>query len=404
MRIAYLSSLYPYASDTYVRNEVDALRLAGWQISTFAVRRPPESMQVDDRIREEASRTEYLLTGGLLTLCVAIGWAIMTRPLRLCGSVRLVWTSHAAGFVNRLRQWFYVAEACLLARRLLQKGICHLHNHVAENSATVAMLASHLSGVPFSMTVHGPGIFFHPRQWGLGEKVRRSAFTVCITEFCRSQCMAVTPPECWNRLRVVHCGLGDDFIAEKPDPVPQTGGFVCVGRVCPEKGHAVLLDAVRRLVQAGLPVELTIIGDGPMRVELERRREEWGLGPHVRFLGWQSSMQIREQIMQARCLVVASFAEGLPMVIMEALALCRPVITTWVAGIPELVENGADGWLVPPGSAEALARAMEESIRYPSTRLDDMGRHGRQKVLREHNASTEAAKLAGIFRRAVELA
>lgn len=402
MRIAYLASLYPYASDTYVRNEVETLRIKGFEVKTFAVRRPPDSWLVDPKIQAEAQRTQYVLSGAVPRLIIAFFLTALTKPIRLIQSFHLVWRSHSPGLLNRVRQFIYVCEGALLSRLLVRSRIEHLHNHVAENSATVAMIASQLSGIPFSMTVHGPGIFYHPRAWGLAEKIQRSSFTACITEFCRSQCMVFTDPKYWKRLVVIRCGLLDEFLVSSPMPIGDSPNFVCIGRLCAEKGHMLLLEAVRRLVAKGIDIELTIIGDGPLRKELEEFSNRWNLTHKVRFLGWQSTSTVREHINSSRGLILASFAEGLPIVIMEALAMARPVITSWITGIPELVEHRKNGWLIPAGSIDSLETAIREALSTPVEELWAMGMAGRERVLRMHSAAVEADKLAKLFRESGE--
>lgn len=398
MRIAYFASLYPYASDTYVRNEIESLRLQGFDVTTFAIRRPPESWIVDPKIQAEANRTQYVLSGAGLRIFMAVLLTAFTRPIRLVQALCLVWRTHSPGAWNRMRQVSYVGEGALLARLLIRSRIEHLHNHVSENSATVAMLASHISGVPYSTTVHGPGIFYHPRAWGLAAKVQRSAFTVCITEFCRSQCMIFTEPKYWSRLVVVHCGLLDEFLLTPPIAIPDSKKLVCIGRLCPEKGQVLLLEAVRKLVEQGIDIEVTMIGDGPLRADLEAKVAQWDLSQNMRFLGWQSTEQVRACLQASRGLLLPSFAEGLPIVIMESLAMGRPVITTWIAGIPELVEHGISGWLIPAGSLDAVVDAIRQALSTPVDELFEMGCRGREKVLSEHNATIEATKLAHLFR------
>ena len=398
MRIAYFASLYPYASDTYVRNEVESLRLLGFDVTTFAVRRPPASWIVDPKLQAEANRTRYVLSGAGLHILLAVLATAFTRPIRLVQALNLVWRTHSPGVLNRIRQITYLCEGALLARLLIRSRIEHLHNHVAENSATVAMLASHMSGIPYSMTVHGPGIFYHPRAWGLSAKIQRSAFTVCITEFCRSQCMIFTEPKYWSRLVVVHCGLLDEFLLTPPETISDSKKLVCIGRLCPEKGHVLLLEAVQKLVAQGTDVEVTMIGDGSLRADLEAKVAQWEVSRNVHFVGWQSTEQVRSCLQASRGLLLPSFAEGLPIVIMESLAMGRPVITTWIAGIPELVEHGVNGWLIPAGSLDALVDAMSKALNTPVIELYAMGCRGREKVLREHNARIEARKLADLFR------
>jgi glycosyltransferase involved in cell wall biosynthesis len=176
--------------------------------------------------------------------------------------------------------------------------------------------------------------------------------------------------------------------------------FVCVGRLCAEKGQLILVEAAARLVSKGIPLELVLAGDGPMREELETLIETHGLGRHIRITGWISSSEVRDEMLTARALVLPSFAEGLPVVIMEAMALRRPVITTYVAGIPELVRAGEDGWLVPAGSLEELVSAMEDCLSKSPEELRKIGDAGYGQVTARHSIDVEAKKLAVLFRTA----
>jgi glycosyltransferase involved in cell wall biosynthesis len=222
-------------------------------------------------------------------------------------------------------------------------------------------------------------------------------FVVAISEFGRGQLCRWSEPHDWVKLRVVRCGVDDRFLGGQLTPVPDAPRLVCVGRLCIEKGQLVLLEAARQVVAAGVDFELVLAGDGPIRAQLERRIEEAGLAGHVRITGWLSSQQVKEEILRARAMVLPSFAEGLPVVIMEAFALGRPVISTPVAGIPELLEPGVNGWLVQPGSTEQLARAMMQAIQLPADELTRMGSAGAHSVAQRHDSRLEAAKLGKLF-------
>lgn len=174
--------------------------------------------------------------------------------------------------------------------------------------------------------------------------------------------------------------------------------MVCVGRFVEQKGHPILIDATALLRDRGVDFELVLVGDGPLRGDLEEQIRAHGLGERVRLVGWQSNEAVRAWLRDSRALVLPSFAEGLPVVIMEALAVGRPVVSTQIAGIPELVRPGETGWLVTPGSVEALAVAIREALEAPVERLAQMGRAGASRVAALHNASQESAVLAGLFR------
>jgi colanic acid/amylovoran biosynthesis glycosyltransferase len=402
IRIAYLTSLYPRASDTFVRLEVQFLRAAGFDVQTYSVRRPDRSLLVGKAVEFEAKRTTFLLDRNPFRLIAAVLVTALIHPTRFLKAVILMWRTGAPGLKGRAMHAAYFVEAALLARLLRRLGVRHLHNHIGENSATVAMLASQMSGIPFSMTIHGPGIFFHPRHWALSEKIQRAVFTACISHFCASQCMTFAPTSAWKRLRVIHCCVDPTFLTASSQRIPTDPRFTFVGRLCAEKGILLLVEAIRRLQSRNIPVRLTVIGDGPLRAEIESSIAEYGLSANIELLGWQPSDVVRQCVLNSRALVLPSFAEGLPVVLMESLALHRPVITTQIAGIPELVESGVSGWLIEPGSVDALVAALQQACEASTERLAEMGRAGARRVAQQHDAHVEVAKLAECILESIE--
>ena len=259
------------------------------------------------------------------------------------------------------------------------------------------MLIQTLGGPPFSFTVHGPEEFDKPQALGLGKKGQRAAFIVAISSFGRSQLYRWLPQAQWGKVKVVHCGL-DQAFHDVPACAPgRAARLVCVGRLCEQKGQMLLVQAVHRVVAKGLSLELVLAGDGEMRAEIEALVDSLALRSNVRITGWIGSEQVRDEILAARALVLPSFAEGLPVVIMEAMALRRPVISTFVAGIPELVRSGESGWLVPAGDVEALAQAIEDCLAASPAELARMGDAAHARVLERHDIDREAAKLAALF-------
>jgi glycosyltransferase involved in cell wall biosynthesis len=291
----------------------------------------------------------------------------------------------------------YLIEASQLAEWLAGERITHLHAHFGTNPAEVAMLAHALGGPPFSFTVHGPEEFDHPVALGLGEKGRRAAFVVAISSFGRSQLYRWLPQTHWARVQVVHCGLEPAFHQGVTSETGAGPRLVCVGRLCEQKGQLLLVEALQSVIARGQACELVLAGDGEMRAEIEALIERHRLQAHVRITGWIGSAQVRDEILAARALVLPSFAEGLPVVIMEAMALRRPVITTFVAGIPELVRDGSNGWLVPAGDVEALADAMVACLDAAPDALARMGAAAHERVLARHDVDREAAKLVALF-------
>jgi glycosyltransferase involved in cell wall biosynthesis len=397
-RLAYLTSYYGRATDTFVRSEVAALRRRGFSIRTYSIRRPAASDTFSHDVQREQDRTHYILEQGWPRLLRDALHQILTRPRRFLKTLRLAWQTAGPGATAALKQLAYFIEATHLARHLQRLRIEHMHNHIPANAATVCMLAAELSDIPFSLTIHGPTTFYHPTRWALTAKLERAAFTACITHFCRSQCMLFCAPEHWPRLHVVRCGVSAAFRDQSETPPPAAPRLVFVGRLCAEKGLPVLLDAADQLRARQVSFELLILGDGPMREPIEADLTARGLSSHVRVLGNQTSEQVRAHLLDSRALVLPSFAEGLPVVLMEAMALQRPVVTTWVAGIAELVDNGQTGWLVPPGDAAALADAMHSALTCSPDTLHAMGRRGAEAVARYHDIDTEAGKLDALFR------
>ena len=195
----------------------------------------------------------------------------------------------------------------------------------------------------------------------------------------------------------MHCGLDKAFHSVDATAPPATPRLVCVGRLCEQKGQLLLVEAAHQVVRQGVPLELVLAGDGEMRAEIERLVDARGLRAQVRITGWLSGAQVRDEIVAARALVLPSFAEGLPVVIMEAMALRRPVISTFVAGIPELVRAGESGWLFPAGDVGELATAMLACLAAPPEELARMANAAYARVLARHDIDTEAAKLARLF-------
>lgn len=397
LTLGYLTSVYARASDTFIRNEVLELRRRGHVVRTYSIRAPEAEQLVSDEIRRERETTLYILPGHAAGAVLASLRLLVTRPARTLAALALGWRTGARGVRARTWQLAYFLEACFLALRLRADGVQHLHVHLEEQPATVGMLAALLAGVPWSMAVHGPYIFRAPVAWALGEKITRAAFTACISEFTRSQCMLHAPLAAWPKLHIVRCAPHPSFLDAEPPPLPPERRLVWVGRVCEEKGVPVLIDAAARLAREGLEFELELLGDGPLLPAIRARIAREGLERRVRTLGWAASELVRARLAAARVLVLPSFAEGLPVVIMEALALGRPVISTYVAGIPELVEPGADGWLVPAGSVDALAGAMRAAIQASTPELEQLGRAGRARVLAWHHVRTEVDSLQALF-------
>jgi glycosyltransferase involved in cell wall biosynthesis/GT2 family glycosyltransferase len=397
-RLAYLVTYYPHVSHSFVRREIAALEACGFTIDRYSIRRS-EAALVDPADIAEHQRTEVILARGFFGLLADFLTVACIRPIRFVKALHLTFKMGRRSPKGVFRHLIYAAEACVLFRCLRRSGVRHLHAHFGTNSTAIALLTKILGGPPYSFTIHGPDEFDHPESLSLDEKIARAAFVVAVSEYGRSQVFRWCEPRHWGKIHVVRCGVDATFLRGEPQPVPATNRLVCVGRLCPAKGQLRLLEALKRLAAEGIPFEMVLAGDGPMRREIEREIQRLGLGVHVRITGWVSNDAVRKYLLESRAMVLPSFAEGLPVVIMEALALGRPVVSTYVAGIPELVENGVNGFLAPAGSIDALTAALREVLAAPTERLSEMGRIGMAQVRLRHDAAREASQLATLFQR-----
>ncbi len=398
--IAYLTGEYPRATDTFIQREVAALRALGITVHTCSVRRTDAAHHVGPEQKAEAAATFNVIRAARrpLGLLAAQAAALARSPGRYLGALRLALTTGAPGLKGLAWQLFYFAEAGVLARHLRALGVCHLHNHFGNSSCSVAMLTSALSGIPYSYTMHGPAIFFAPERWRIDVKIARAAFVSCISHFSRSQGMIFAAPEHWPKMHIVHCGV-DPAVYDRP-AVPATAGggprLLFVGRLAAVKGLPMLLDAAAALAPAHPGLRLTIVGDGPDRAWLEARAAALGIGAQVVFTGYRSQAEVADALTEADVFVLPSFAEGVPVVLMEAMAARVPVVATRVAGVAELVEDGVSGHLVPPGDAEALAGALGRIMGDAALRRA-MGAAGRARVVEAFDARREASRLAGLL-------
>ncbi|GAB4108191.1 MAG: glycosyltransferase [Phycisphaeraceae bacterium] len=400
MRIAYLTGQYPRATDTFIQREVAALREAGVHVQTFSIRRPPDSEIIGPEQREERERTCYVIPTTILTL-ISVGARLkFGHPIRYLRGLKLAWQTRQPGLRGMLYALFYFMEAGIIADRMRRDALTHLHNHFGDSSCTVAMLAAELGGFTFSFSLHGPGIFFEPYHWRLDEKLKRALFACTISHFCRSQAMIFCPPDKWDRLHIVHCGVTPESF-RAVEHQGQGLRLLTVGRLASVKGIPILLQAVKSLVNDHPDLSLTIVGDGPERPAFERMADELGISTHVRFTGYQNQQQVREHLQQHDIFVLPSFAEGVPVVLMEAMASGLPVVTTRIAGIPELVEDGVHGRLVPPGDPASLTDAIRDLIHDPAKR-QQYGQAGRHKVAREYNIQKESAWLRRVMTSALQ--
>jgi glycosyltransferase involved in cell wall biosynthesis len=401
-RIAYLTGRYPAVSHTFVTREVQGLREIGFHVDTYSIWRTPEDQLLSPTDREEAATTRVLLPATQRWMIDAQRAVAIESPAAYTRLGRDALALSRPGPRRRLVAGSWVLEAAALWSACRERGTKHIHAHLNGTAPAVAMLTAQLGnaidgGWTWSMTVHGPSEFYDVEGEALPQKVRAATFVVCISDFARSQLMAFAEEEHWAKLHVVHCGVDPGTFA----PVHRDGRepplrLLSVGRLTQVKGQAVLIDAIAQLRERGVEVAVDVVGDGPKRADLERIAADSGVADRVTFAGAIGQDRIRSYYDRADAFAISSFAEGIPVVLMEAMASELPVVAPGVMGIRELVHDGDNGRVVRPGRADELADAIEELARDPERRRE-LGRAGRHTVQAEFDIAASARELAELF-------
>jgi colanic acid/amylovoran biosynthesis glycosyltransferase len=401
--VAYLCNAYPALTHTFVAREVVALRRHGVHVSTFAIHRSDPQTLLSEMDRKEFTTTHALLPPDWLRLVTVNLRLLLTSPQAFFSTLAFA-IGLQSGFRSRLWQLFYFLEATLLWRECERRGLRHIHAHIGMNAADTALLAARLGNAvaghqrwSWSFTIHGPTEFYYVDRFNLVNKIAHARFVVCISYYTRSQLMSLSDPRHWDKMHVIRCSVDSErFRPPARSDSSEPPRILSIGRLVPEKGQAVLLDALALLRERGCEFRATIAGAGPDAEHLVHRSLELGLDRHVSFPGAIGQDEIRSYYAEASIFCVASFAEGLPGVIFEAMAMELPVVSTRITAIPELVIEGETGLLVTPARPDELADALERLLADPELRAA-MGRAGREKVVREYNPETLASRLQAIF-------
>jgi colanic acid/amylovoran biosynthesis glycosyltransferase len=399
MRVAYLIGRYPAISHTFILREIQTLRDLGVEVETFSIWRTDAAELLSQADRDEAARTTALLPPRPLQLLAALG-AVALRARALRPLVREAAALSRPGWRSRLLAASWIVEALLVWHACRRGGIRHVHAHLGGTAPAVALLVAAL-GVAvdgegawsWSQTVHGSTEFYDVVRERLAVKVRRATFVAAISDFTRSQLLGLVDEEHWEKVHVVHCGVDPSvFTPAGERSHDDTLRVLCVGRLTRMKGIAILLEALRLLHDRGVRVQATIVGEGPKRADYERIAAEKGLDDAVTFTGAVGQDTIRAQFEAADVFCLPTFAEGVPVVLMEAMAMGKPVVATHIMGIPELVEDGVSGRLVSPARPDLLADALAQLAGDAPLR-ERMGKAGRRKVLAEFDVTRDAVRL-----------
>ena len=404
IRVAYLVPDLGAVSSTFLYREIGALRDQGVEVVTFSTRRPGADATTSAEARSYVDETFYLADYGVTQVLRCAALALARQPTRfvrvLATAIRDATCARVSSVADRPKILWQFLRACVLADLLLEHGLIHLHVHFAHAPASVGMYASLLTGGAFSFTTHANDLF--QRGTALREKVRRATFVACISEYNRrflieQGCDA-------DRLHVIRCGLDLTRFAWR-DPAEDEGScrLCTVCRLVEKKGIPVLVDALALLAGRGVPFSCDIVGEGPEFDAVRARIQNASLGGRVRLLGGQPQERVHEILAAAQIFVLPCVKsadgdmDGIPVALMEAMALGVPVVSTTLSGIPELIDSGNTGLLVEPGDAAALAEALR-SLMVNSELRRNLARRARRSIEEgEFRLERSAAMLAGYF-------
>jgi len=398
MSIGYVISKYPAISHTFIQREIVALRGLGVDVHTFSVRQPPSEEMLTDTDRAERNRTCHLLPTSFWKLLQCHAIELFRSPIAYFRTLWLAILHRGKNLTDVIHGVCYFAEAIILVRESRKREITRLHSHFINSGGEVSLIASRHMNIPWSCTLHGLSDYGNPKSNFLTKKIELADTVFCVTDFGRAQAMLASTPDAWHKLCVVRCGLDAEMLVQ-PQERSLSGGplkLVTVGRLSPEKGQTGLLNALRIAIDRGVEVTLRIIGDGPLTRTLERSITELELTKHVQMLGAQPPHVVRSELAQADVCVMSSLMEGLPVTLMESMAQSRPVIAPCVAGIPELVRPGNNGWLFTASRWDELAGCIMDAASRRSE-LSTMGRRGRNLIRTRYQISFSALQIATIL-------
>lgn len=395
--IAYLTSEHPAFSTAFLSREVQTLRALDFNIPVASINSPRSTDEMTPDERAEIARTFYVKRAGVAGALRAHCATFISAPLRYMRGLFFALRLGAKDLRRLPYCLFYFSEALIVGQWMLSGDLHHLHVHFANAAATVALIVTEVFQVGMSITVHGPDEFYDVSGQLLKEKIARASFVCCISQFTRSQLMNVSSSEEWAKFELTPCGV--DSSVFKPEPHRKDADpfeLLCVARLVPAKGHRVLLAALHHLVSNGRKIRLRLAGDGPRREELQREVARLGLTQQIVFEGVVNQSRIRELYNLADAFVLPSFAEGIPISLMEAMAMEVPCLSTFVGGIPELIRNNVDGILVMPSDYLGLAEAIDRLIDEPDLRRR-LGAAGRRRVMEDYDLDRNISRLASVF-------
>jgi colanic acid/amylovoran biosynthesis glycosyltransferase len=398
-RIAHVMSRFPKLSETFILDEIVELERLGLHVEVFALVRERAGV-----MHQEAERMLPRVHFGLpvrgATAAAQLHW-VRRDPARYAAAWWGALRGNASSPRFLLRALAAVPAAAGFAREMERLGVEHVHAHYATHPALVAWVVHRLTGLPYSFTVHAHDLYVDRAM--LDAKLESAAFVVAISAYNRDLLERLYPLEARGKVFVLRTGVQPGVFRSRPAPAaPRRLRAVCVASLEPYKGHLYLVDACARARAGGLDLECLLVGEGPERETIERRVTQLGLAERVRLLGGQPRERVSELVAGADVFVLPSVVmpsgkmEGLPVVIMEAMAAGTPVVATAISGIPELVEDGVTGLLVPERDPAALARALTRLAEDRNLGVRLAGA-ARERVLADYDRGVTTRRLAALL-------
>jgi glycosyltransferase involved in cell wall biosynthesis len=393
--IAYLANLFPSSVEPYVFEEIEELRRRGIKVIPCSVRRPA-GKEREPRLKSFASETLYLQPMRL-GLLVRAAWLCIRNLMLLADLLGRVLAQGSEPPARRVRALLHTLLGVCYALQLDARGVEHIHVHHGYFASWISMVAARLLGIDYSLTLHGSDLLVHRAY--LHTKLKHCKFCVTVSEFNRRFVLELYPDLDPEKIVVRHLGVNLPCIAvsvSQSIPGPRRLTMLAVGRLHPVKDHAFLLHACHELKARGTDFLCLVAGEGPERPWLEHLIRNLELGGQVKLLGHLSRQDLDARYASCDLVVLTSRSEGIPLVLMEAMARCKTVLAPAITGIPELVKHGETGFLYRAGSLEDFV-AQIEIIRSSGTALPQLRRSALQHVRRHFDREKNLAALADLL-------
>jgi colanic acid/amylovoran biosynthesis glycosyltransferase len=393
--LGYLVSQYPTVNHTFILREIVGLRKLGWSIEVVSIARPDRAVENMTETEGAEAKKSFSLFGApkrdLAALCFR---CLLERPLALVGGLVHALRLGSSNPLKIPRYLAYWVEALCAGQYFVERHVDHVHSHF---SSTVLLLMERMFPLTVSMTIHGPDEFNDVAGFHLARKVSVCSMVVAISNYAASQVMRSSNPEDWKKIKICRLGVHlDEYTPRSKSPGSQVE-IVMVGRLAPAKAQLVLVEMAALLkTDTRFSFRLRLVGEGPDRPRLEQRIAELNLTDTVELTGALHHNKVREIYAGSDLFVLASFAEGVPVVLMEAMAMEIPCVATWITGIPELIENNKEGWLVPPASPQALAQTVGAILNDPRE-CALRGKAARDRILADYNLANNIPALSNLF-------